>query len=881
MSKAQKRKNAKIRKLHSLRKILACATLFAALGFGVHAKAADVHFEPTDNITVDAPLLSDDRAVVYLEVGSDIQTGDNVTIGTAVGTTKDILLNASIDDWGDDSTSGVKIDGNFTSGSLRFGKMTIERVDADEEGALYGLNIQGNNGASITGGMIDIYTGNGNATGLFIDGNNSVYENKVDGIRVVVSSDGDGVDNSTVKGNAVGIDITGNSTGNVEYGEIVAKTYGMENGQAANGAIGLNIGGTLESHTTEGDITAYSAIGHATGISAAAFTGTNGLVIEHTITATSDIQGYGTAVKDTDGTKSSSVTITKDAVLDADGSAVSFTAASGNNVSKTLVFDIRDSGRHWNNDDIAMSTTGASDIVFKSGSNVTVNGMHLLADGTDSSGSSRDSTITIESGAKVLIDGRADADRMYGFMNSATTTVEQGASLDARGLASTGNPGRSNTVIDGKLNIAGTVTFRGNNGQNTGLFVNAGGASDAITVGQNATLNLVLTSGQSNIDFQVADGNWSNAAQASGLFGLNEFYNISAYNGNTGGRIVANARDVVYMPELYILGSQLHHYRTISDAVGHRFAQDRQVVACYVPPCEVATNPRLYQDAYGPDDCQSRRDGVWLNWVGRVNDGLRSTSMGQDMRFESDGVQVGYDMLRQNRLMLGAMVGYAKSRYYANDDYGSKMRGKDHYFGLYGQYILRSGFDLNGTIGYGRQKFNHYRNNIRGMHDGDFKSHSFEASVELGYLMNMSAHSFLRPVVGIDMYNYDTDGMTESSGLVFGGNSLTQVFLRLGAEGEWSRNRLSINGGMFYQYQMNKNAKEAWAMVTDPSQGGIAVPMAYKLGRSIITLNLGGRFLLNQRGTVALFADYAVDFYTDRINDQALHTGTLGIRWEF
>lgn len=851
-----------------------------------------------NDITADSSSDDDDAGnatgFTAANLGDGVGANATVSLGDVVVTSEAFDDIASYGYGNAGSATGVQL-ANIMTGS----ELTVKSVNAQAiadvsygytSGDASGIVLTGNNAGSISvtdstevipGLEFGIVAGaqggdDADATGLSIDGDNLGTINIASGILATSQA-----------GDATGLAIVGDVVDNtIDYGKIFV---GVEEGDDESDAIGLYVGGINNAAglTTSGDILAQNnGEGYATGILGGSF-GTGGLIVKDTITATS-ADGDAFAIADWDGTKSSQVTLKGDAVLDTtDSNTLTFGVRfaevedGATCVVKRLTFDTADFDGQWDNGQNVLNTENATQIVFAEDAKVKVDGIHWMQRGKDTFGLDTESSITLKNGSEVVIDGR-QADYLVGFLTpnaAGTMTVERGAKLD--GYGKTMDPSvatiASNAVIVGKLDVQGEATFRGQGSDNKGLFVNAGGAPDAITVGTYAKLNADTTHGERNTLYQVADGEWADAEYATTKFDLNEFYNLAAVNIGGNGYIGIDVRDVVYMPEMYALGSQMHHYRSIADAAGYRFALDRQVgKSC--SPCNEATSCDPCEAVCGGSKA---RKGLWASWTGRTNEDLRSTSMGHKMRYESDGVQVGFDFIRTGRFMLGGMYGYSESRLYAQDGYGSKMKGDDNYFGLYGQYLLKNGLDVSGTIGYGRQEFDHFRNNKWGQHTGDFKSDTFEANLELGYMMNLNKRSFIRPLIGIDVYNYDTDGMVESSGYVFHGSSLTQAFFRVGAEGEWTRKRFALNGGVFYSYQMNKDAKYAWAAVTDPSQGGITAPTAYKLGRSIVTLNLGGRYALNQSGSLSLFGGYQADIYTDRINDQATHSGTAGIRWEF
>lgn len=696
---------------------------------------------------------------------------------------------------------------------------------------------------------------------------------------------------------------------------ITAATDGTSNANAT----GLDFDAAQNNASTmtlNGDITATgSGTGTAVGINATGgisnflnrTDATNadtseGLVIDKTITASvAGNAGTAYAVRaDGDATGGNLVTIKKDGVLVADANtalSIDFNAQAAVGEKNEIVFDVT---KDWNNDGNAFTTANSTDWTVKSG-HVFLNDTNALV----ANGGGDDRVVTIDAGSSLTLDG-----------------IDYVTNLDVNG-----NPTQGKTVdltadvfdvyghIDGRrfvdptaaaagpaVTFVGDVNLRAGGGATfdagwlpadaaapQGAIYNTGAVIDgviAVEAGSQIEMNVdprtqgdgFILVGLSGGDFWTdAIGNGQDATNANAAMGFNPFYYLEAFNttdvdATAIAAIGIRQRSMAYLPELYVMSNLVHSNRTILDATTDRMNQNSMCIPCK-PQC-------------GRD--------FWVNYVGRKNDKLRSTSMGMDMEFESNGVQLGLDFLKTRCGSLGVMFGYEDSELQANDGFGSKLEAEDVYFGLYGQRQLRCGWDMRGVLGYGRQSFDLYRN---ARYDGgmvrrsaDFDGNTFEGTLEFGKRMYANKCLSFRPVFGFDIYNSDVDDATEGFNggdarnvrtMHYGGTSLTQLFARVGTDMQLNRNRVNLHVGAFYSHQLLSDGDTTSAFVTDMNQGGVSLPMYYEMGDSILSINAGASYMLGQSRRLALYGGYNGDFYLDAAKSMALHTGTIGLRWTF
>lgn len=286
---------------------------------------------------------------------------------------------------------------------------------------------------------------------------------------------------------------------------------------------------------------------------------------------------------------------------------------------------------------------------------------------------------------------------------------------------------------------------------------------------------------------------------------------------------------------------------------------------------------------------------LWGNFVGRnteLDGKTYSTGAGatwQKAKITSAGVQVGADLLATDQAQFGLMVGGENSwnRLGSFDE----VKADDYYFGLYGAFLFDNGFDVRGLFGGGFQKYDMKRLQTlgtaadRGVFNSRFSGKTFEGTLEIGRRFHLRrSHLSFRPVLGFDVFNNAVNGTVEyggsgNEGLTFGNMSLTQMFIRTGSDIQWTRDRLNLNGGLYYSYDLSSNGHLLRSRASQGETGNVV--LGSDLGRSVFSFNVGANYYLNHAETVSLFGNYFGDYFTDRDGKPLGHTAIVGVQVRF
>ena len=456
-----------------------------------------------------------------------------------------------------------------------------------------------------------------------------------------------------------------------------------------------------------------------------------------------------------------------------------------------------------------------------------------------------------------------------GILFGADGTILGDLTLDADSLFIIGvyqNPaygitvgnGSGNTItVDSAANIALLFEDFGNTDLTNGVQI-GGGTGDVWSDTNDATASL--------------QGNW-----------FNPFYGVTAVNNGNIAFLNFNALARAKMVELYAMGSQLHHYRTVLDATNNRMTQNfaneywKPYSGCGTDCGDSGCGGKGCGTACGKSGFNFG-NSVWVNYVGRQNNSMYSKYLGRDLEFTSNGVQLGVDLYTTKCYQIGVMFGYEDQTL---EGFGNSLDAEDFYFGIYGARRFNCGWDIRGALGYGNQSFDLVRT-AGSRFTADYDSNTFEMNMELGRRINIGRRTSIRPVFGLDFYNYDADSAAEVGfdldRVDYAGLSLTQLYGRFGSDLQYNCGRLNINGGAYYSHQLNSDGDVSRAVVTN----GIHQAMTdYQLGKSIVSLNVGAEYFLNQTRTLSLYGGYGADLYTDRDGDPVLHNGHVGTQWRF
>lgn len=564
----------------------------------------------------------------------------------------------------------------------------------------------------------------------------------------------------------------------------------------------------------------------------------------------------------------------------------------GNGTSRTLI--LHDGQTYTNviatggNDgtiqvDSGMATLKGAAVITNAG-NLTKTGAGAFQFvGTNPDGNAMDVT----EGAFMIGDGTATNATTY----TGAVTVRGGAMISGNNYDGTD----TNSVLDGALTLESGSLFTARVGDDAGIknfgLTVADTAGNTITVEQGANIAMDFEGGIGSVadwtgvlDFGAGDNAaWVDLDLANAALIQNPFYRIVALDDTGNGQAqfglqrLANAQ----IPELYAMSSQFHHYRTTLDASNNRMTQNFEYECrkpSYAGKCGTGYDNGLGCGTAG----KSFGNSLWVNYVGRKNDQMRSSYLGSDLDFTSNGIQLGLDLYSSKCSQFGIMFGYEDQEL---EGFGNKLTADDFYFGFYGAKRFGSGWDVRGAIGYGHQEFDQTRTNRIFRATTDYDADTFEANIELGRRFSIGRYTSIRPVIGLDFYNFDADSASETGNdplgnymVNYAGLSLTQLYGRFGTDLQYNCGRWNLNGGAYYSYQLNSDGDVSRAIVTNGLQNAI---IDYDLGKSIVSLNVGGEYYFNHARSFSLFGGYGVDLYTDRDGDPVLHKGQVGVQWRF
>ena len=301
--------------------------------------------------------------------------------------------------------------------------------------------------------------------------------------------------------------------------------------------------------------------------------------------------------------------------------------------------------------------------------------------------------------------------------------------------------------------------------------------------------------------------------------------------------------------------------------------------------------------AHGRGVTQNRR-GAWFNYVGRDSQ-YRSSYTGYDWFLSTNGMQLGTDIVRTRVGQFGMLFGYEDSR--GNNQAGWNRAGarvndhitaKDHYIGLYGVRVLRGGADLRTVLNLGWQNFTSERHG----HDDNvyraaFSGNTAEVNIEFGkrqYMHDRGSIISIRPAMALDWYLVQLHGGTETprteDAIRYGSTNFSQLFLRFGMDARYERGRGALEGSLFYSYDLR--GSELWARASSVNSGHLheytnlySSVVSSDLGRSALSFNIGGSYLLTRNLTV--FGGYRGEVIPGQEGRGYIGTGYAGGAWRW
>jgi hypothetical protein len=311
------------------------------------------------------------------------------------------------------------------------------------------------------------------------------------------------------------------------------------------------------------------------------------------------------------------------------------------------------------------------------------------------------------------------------------------------------------------------------------------------------------------------------------------------------------------------------------------------------PTCDddAACNPC---DPCGSKGGLSVGRSVWVNYIGRSNSYQSSYSNigieNGDWEIGTDGVQVGLDLFKTSNAQLGLLFGYEGSKATLRSD---RLDADDVYFGAYAARVFRNGVDFRAVYNYGSQdyKLNRLDPGL-GLdwhsHNSAFDGNTHEVNLELGKRVFANRRWSYRPVIGFDLLVNNWDAAQEDGNLAtaiaYDGVDYTQAFLRIGSDLKFVKGGFVFNSGLYYSYDLNDNELKTKVFARDGSKLGYnkainSTLYGSKLGRSVLTFNVGGSLALSKRTSV--FGGFTGDNSFDRDGDKFQSNGYVGLQYQW
>jgi predicted outer membrane repeat protein len=530
---------------------------------------------------------------------------------------------------------------------------------------------------------------------------------------------------------------------------------------------------------------------------------------------------------------------------------------------------------------------------------ITADGGHVLFQGnTAESGASiwAETTADVEFNAVGVNDTIIDEDGFHitnvaKFMGLGQTTVTNGyagtLNIDTGATLNTKGDTSANLITGaGKLNVVSGTT-RTDKLTSTGT-VNVDGRlllSDKDNTAKDLT-------GNGYIFFENIDSLAENDSLLT-VSGDNDFAGTATAVDTLGTGVKRDAKDykvtkdgIAHIADGYLAVASIHNFN-----VGYQAVQDHLISGrarrlgflgqSECDPCEPAgCNPC---DPCGALVGSSTRS-AWVNYVGRNNQYQSSYNGREFWNTTSNGVQVGVDLYRTCKNQFGVLFGYEKSD---SDMRTNSIDADDVYFGFYAAHVFRNGADARIVANFGWQNYDAIRTNYdnTNRYASSFDGNTTELNLELGKRFHRSSSLSFRPVAAIDLYINDVDGsqerITHNTGtpvavaLKYNGLSYTQAFLRIGSDFKLEGKRLTLNGGLYYAYDVNDNKLKS----TVSSVANTYNLYGSDLGRQVVTFNVGGSLKLGNSFDV--FGGFTGNAYVDRDGTPFQSTGYVGgaVRW--
>jgi hypothetical protein len=482
------------------------------------------------------------------------------------------------------------------------------------------------------------------------------------------------------------------------------------------------------------------------------------------------------------------------------------------------------------------------------------------------------------------------------------TTVGIGSLDDLKIVLKGGKLTANSMFVDGDLIVAGKGFAHLGTIDVGGDF--SIGSGNPLTVAVNLTdsfLHDVNIENNANIwlygDVNSARYNTIVAGTNVTIRSIDPFFN---YDFDGSGIIQAN-RDYAYMSDGFLAATGIHNRYAAWSAVRDRMISSfgyggipqanqiyrgqmpRNMPQNAMPYNNTPQNMRVNPTVGGPYRLEYYDlPTVWANYVGR-NSTSRSAyngqNWGQNWKLSTNGVQTGADIWRNRYEQVGILFGYEGGKM---TNAGDRIDANDYYLGAYAACVLTNDSDIRAAFAFGWQDYKMNRLGVLGLgvYDSSFKGNTSEFNVEVGKRLSDGPGS-LRPVLGVDVLTNNLKGASENGGsqaVVYDKTSLTQVFLRTGAELRYQVPVITLNGGIYYAYDMNSANLRTYAKLADDPTIGAAL-VGTKPGRSLLLYNVGGSCQVTD--CFAITAGYEGQAVLDGGSNGIMHVGHAGgaLRW--
>jgi hypothetical protein len=798
--------------------------------------------------------------------------------------------------------------GNNFAGTLNFGNITVSAADLTNTAStnpLFGifyLNDDGNFNGIINAGDITVHAANGCGTGVLLWNNNGGGTNStanIDGGQITIgninvttertATDGEStgfyaggllnggtltLGNVTVNGDdwsTVGVHfdkdlVDGSiSTGSISAtgtGTVVGARFDGTLDAGAGGSVTLNLGSVYAATTGSGQ----NAYGIELGDSShsGVLNGTD-IIIKHDVIAESadgDAQAIRINYLETDSVTTAVTLDTSEGDLRLSGTG----AAGGTNAG--IYFQPNSTG----DGNTELNITGANTFTNK-GADFVVIGANTVNFGTDAdiTGGSftteADTAFIVDAGKSVKLGNTA----ITTDGNKLTITAADGALFQTAGDVNVGSnlleANEAGRVELGGSIAAGTTTVSGDGT----LAINAGSlaanALGTLTVVSGSTLEV---NGNSSLTLSLA----TSTGDDEDIVTKNSVGKWAIVSG----QLTLQSADNASMSDGVLAAAAIHGRHTAWNAVRDH------LISGYVnngnqgflgqAPCD----PCGEVSACNPCDpaglfAKSGLRTAWVNYVGRA-DSYQNAYNGGKWRISSDGVQVGSDLYRTKKSQFGVLFGYEGGRAAESLD---TVETDDIYLGLYAVRVLRNGADVRAILNYGWQDFTSQRY-VGTANTAKYDGNTLELNLEAGKRF-FSGNWSVRPAAAFDLYWNQLDAVTEtgSNATTYDKSDFTQAFVRFGSDLRYAKDRFTFNSGLYYAYDLNDDK-----LATRVSAVGLSSTLSgSKLGRSLLTFNVGGEYALGQKKTFAVFGGFTGDSALDRDGDGFQSVGYVGGAWKW